>query len=67
MDWQALLNVVVIVALFLVMMRGCGRMGGGCGTRNGRSPRNAGDGGPSRDLPRNTDVPEHEESKRRSS
>ncbi len=31
MDWQALLWIGGLVALFFVMMRGCGGMAGGCG------------------------------------
>jgi hypothetical protein len=31
MDWQTLLWIGGLVALFFVMMRGCGGMAGGCG------------------------------------
>lgn len=35
MDWQSLLWVGLIVALFIVMLRGCG--GGGCGSGSRRA------------------------------
>ena len=31
MDWQTLLWLGGLVALFFIMMRGCGGMSGGCG------------------------------------
>jgi hypothetical protein len=31
MNWQTLLGIGGLVALFFVMMRGCGGMSGGCG------------------------------------
>ena len=42
MDWQALLNVALIVIFFLLMMRGCGGMRGGCGAPGGRTRRDPG-------------------------
>ena len=50
MDWPALLNVAVIVALFLVMMRGCGGMRGGCGVPKDRTRRAPGDRGRTHDA-----------------
>ena len=61
MDWQALLNVAVIVLLFLVMMRGCGGMRSGCGTRDGGSRRDPGDRAPA-ERERNVDVQKDDES-----
>lgn len=42
MDWNNVVSTITIIALFVVMMRGCGAMaGGGCGMgrSRGRVPK----------------------------
>ena len=41
MDWQTLLWLGGLVALFFIMMRGCGGMAGGCGMGSRRRDTSA--------------------------
>lgn len=65
MDWQALLNVAVVVILFLVIMRGCVGMRRGCGARDGGTRRDSGAGCAPGERHRNVDVQKDDESTRR--
>ena len=38
MDWQTIFTIAIVGALFFLMMRGCGRMAGGCGMGSRRCP-----------------------------
>ena len=39
MDWQTLLTIAGIILFVVLMMRGCGGMGGGCGMGGGMGSR----------------------------